>query len=73
MSFSDFLNTFFNTTFNFIYMTQRFPVLYNDMTLSHLIVRNWIFGWLFCKISNFISHLAIAASVTTMLAIACER
>ena len=24
LSFSDFLNTFFNTTFNFIYMTQRY-------------------------------------------------
>lgn len=57
LSFADFLNTTFNTTFNFIYMTQR----------------NWMFGWLFCKITNFISHLAIAASVTTMLAIAFER
>ena len=32
-----------------------------------------MFGLLFCKVSTFISHLAIAASVTTMLAIAIER
>jgi len=57
LSFSDFLNSVFNTTFNFIYMTQK----------------NWMFGLIFCKISTFISHLAIAASVTTMLAIAVDR
>ena len=37
------------------------------------IFRDWSFGPLFCSITTFISHLAIAASVTTMLAIALER
>ena len=35
--------------------------------------RDWVFGLVFCKVSSFISHLAIAASVSTMLAIAVER
>ena len=35
--------------------------------------RNWIFGVLFCRLTAFMTHLSIVASVLTMAAIAGER
>ena len=35
--------------------------------------RNWVFGVLFCRLTAFMTHLSIVASVLTMAAIAGER
>ena len=45
----------------FFYMFLHFPL------------RNWMFGLQFCKVTNFMDHLSIVASVLTMSAIALER
>ena len=46
------------------------PSHYNPLTFTF---RNWIFGILFCRLSSFMTHLSIVASVLTMAAIAMER
>ena len=35
--------------------------------------RDWIFGSYFCRVTNFMTHMSIIASVLTMAAIAMER
>jgi hypothetical protein len=35
--------------------------------------RDWMFGSYFCRVTNFMTHMSIIASVLTMAAIAMER
>ena len=44
-----------------------------DSPISIVISRNWVFGVFFCRLTAFMTHLAIVASVLTMAAIAGER
>ena len=39
----------------------------------HYVARDWVFGALFCRMTSFMTHLSIVASVLTMAAIAMER
>ena len=39
----------------------------------HYVARDWVFGALFCRLTSFMTHLSIVASVLTMAAIAMER
>jgi len=46
-----------NVIFNFIYMLNS----------------DWPFGQFYCKVSNFIAILSVAASVFTLMAISIDR
>uniref|UniRef100_A0A336LFG3 CSON008294 protein n=1 Tax=Culicoides sonorensis TaxID=179676 RepID=A0A336LFG3_CULSO len=46
-----------NVTFNYVYMLNS----------------DWPFGTLYCKISQFVAILSIAASVFTLMAISIDR
>ena len=82
LSLADLINTIFNSTFSYVFMKNRWssnfhfyttawrPIEYNSLTFTF---RNWIFGILFCRLSSFMTHLSIVASVLTMAAIAMER
>ena len=41
--------------------------------LTDMYDRDWAFGSRFCRVTNFMSHLAVVASVLTMGVIALER
>ena len=58
LSIADAMNATLNVVFNFTYM------------LNNL---HWPFGRVYCKISEFVSVLSIAASVFTLMAIAFDR
>ena len=49
---------------------STFNVIFNAL---YMIVQHWPFGLLYCKISQFISVLCIAASVFTLMAISIDR
>nr|XP_046916674.1 tachykinin-like peptides receptor 99D [Dermatophagoides farinae] len=57
LSVADIMVSTLNVIFNFIYMLNS----------------NWPFGELFCKVSNFIAILSVAASVFTLMAISIDR
>ena len=87
LSLTDLINTVFNSTFSYIFMKNRsdfqshqslhpqqnIHVTTSDPINELLWHRNWIFGVLFCRLTAFMTHLAIVASVLTMAAIAGER
>lgn len=57
LSFADIMVSTLNVIFNFVYMLDG----------------HWPFGDAYCKISNFISILSVAASVFTLMAISLDR
>ncbi|XP_045484854.1 tachykinin-like peptides receptor 86C [Pieris rapae] len=57
LSFADLMMSLLNCLFNFIYM------LHSD----------WIFGVRYCKLSNFIANVTVAASVFTLTGISFDR
>ncbi|KAJ8681813.1 hypothetical protein QAD02_017605, partial [Eretmocerus hayati] len=57
LSIADTMVSLLNVTFNYWYMLN-----------SH-----WPFGWLYCKISQFIAVVTISASVFTLMAISIDR
>ena len=58
LSIADTMNATFNVIFNFTYM------------LNNL---DWPFGYVYCKITEFVSVLSISASVFTLMAICFDR
>ncbi|CAN7992336.1 tachykinin-like peptides receptor 99D [Ixodes scapularis] len=57
LSLADTMVSTLNVIFNFIYMLNG----------------NWPFGTAFCKVSNFIAIVSVAASVFTLMAICIDR
>lgn len=57
LSIADTMVSVLNVVFNFVYMIDG----------------NWPFGEAYCKFSNFISILSVAASVFTLMAISIDR
>ena len=57
LSIADTMVSLLNVVFNFAYMLDG----------------NWPFGEVYCKFSNFISILSVAASVFTLMAISIDR
>lgn len=51
-------------------MVSTLNVIFNFISMLN---SNWPFGKAYCKISNFIAILSIAASVFTLTAISCDR
>ena len=73
LSLTDLINTVFNSTFSYIFMKNRWEFYSTQLTSYRNVPRNWIFGVLFCRLTAFMTHLSIVASVLTMAAIAGER
>lgn len=57
LSIADAMVSTLNVTFNYVYMLNS----------------DWPFGTLYCKISQFVAILSIAASVFTLMAISIDR
>lgn len=57
LSVTDIVVSVFNVIFNMIYMLNS----------------NWPFGYMYCKISNFIAVLSVSASVFTLVTISIDR
>merc|ERR1719270_2665606 len=57
LSMADLINTTFNSIFNYIFMKNK----------------DWSFGAIFCRVTNFMTHMSIVAAVLTIAAIAVER
>lgn len=51
-------------------MVSTLNVIFN---LYYMITRDWPFGEVYCKISNFVSIISVSASVFTMMAISIDR
>ena len=73
LSLTDLINTVFNSTFSYIFMKNRWEFFNAQSMRYRNAPRNWIFGVLFCRLTAFMTHLSIVASVLTMAAIAGER
>ena len=70
---ADLINTIFNSTFNYIFMKNKYDIDVTGLLKQHFTFRDWIFGAYFCRVTNFMTHMSIVAGVLTMAAIAMER
>ena len=52
--------------------SRIYKIIYNIYNIR-LYCRDWVFGSYFCRVTAFMTHMSIVASVCLMAAIALER
>lgn len=75
---ADLTMSLFNCMFNFTFMLNRYTDARCDSKLiapsnHNLFCSHWPFGEFYCKVSNFIANVTVAASVFTLVAISSDR